>query len=1069
MIDFRFALASKKYCSANCRSRIVLLLALFFTTLISLNAQNAESENPSAADLERSAADLSVLWDKAALQSAIEKYQQSALKRTKVGDFSQASSDLLDAGRLFLILGENDSALKVFRESGRIAGAQKLNAEKSKAESSLALVFQKTGNLVKSKNHLDNAQALNLLTDDKSARALFFFASAEYLSLQRQNQAALNDYEHSLELWQELGEQRRYGEVCIYTAYAFFAEGNLTQALESTNQAEKTLTEIGNRRGIALSQIAAGHILSSSNQKQAALDSYSKAGKNFPADLDLLEKGALLNGIGAIYEFYQDFESSLNNRLQALKVFRDDSYLDGQLATMHSIIGLCFQLKRTADAERYIREAEQLSKILNDKYYITLIYRVIGDNYFELEQYDKAKSFYFRALSNRSGLGAQTNYVLIHHKLGRIYFYSGNTKLAEKHLTMSLAESLRLKNYFVQAENYYYLAQLAEKLNNQEKSLEFVQKSIEISDLLNSDVLNNKLKQTFFSSIYERYTFYIKSLMRDQNHRFAGAASIKALQTAEKSRSRSMLENLSLSDADLTKDGDAETIKREQEIRVSLNADADKLTDLLSNDAAESETGKLDGEINELNVELENIKAKLKQNSPIYSSIKNPAPFDVAEFQRNILDENSLLLEFSFGQDESYLWLVGKNSVESFVLPPREQIETRIEKLRTLIESRGQTEGETIEDHQARLAAADGEFTAESKALSRDLFGQIADKISGKRLIVVPDGKLHYFPISALPLPNSDSGEPILLTNETVYEPSAATLSMLTQIKRKNSGATKNLLVFSDPIFSADDSRIIGNTAQTPGETAAGRADNFRFAESLTSLMRLNGSKAEADSIVEIVGASGAQMLTGAQATRENALDAKTGDYKIIHFATHGLIKEDRPELSGIVLSQFDASGSSQNGVVRLQDIYAMNLNADLVVLSACSTGIGKEVKGEGLMSLNNAFLQSGAKTVVSSLWEVDDEATRELMKNFYGEMAAGDTPTPESLRRAQIKLRHNPQFQSPFYWAAFTAQGDFQNAPKISGGFRWRLYGLPMIGLLLGGIYAFRRRLFDRKIVGEG
>jgi CHAT domain-containing protein len=501
-----------------------------------------------------------------------------------------------------------------------------------------------------------------------------------------------------------------------------------------------------------------------------------------------------------------------------------------------------------------------------------------------------------------------------------------------------------------------------------------------------------------------------------------------------------------------------------------LNSKADKLTDLLSSKAEKTETEKLDNEINELEHELGEIKATLKQNSPIYSAIKNPAPFDAAKFQTNILDENSLLLEFSFGKEESYLWLVGKTEIESYVLPSREQIESHIEKLRELIDSRKILEGETTENYQARIAHDETEFEQEAQVFSNELLGQIADKIKDKRLIIVPDGKLHYFPIAALPFPNSTENQPILLTNETIYQPSAATLSLLTQIDKKPIVEPKNLLVFSDPIFSKQDPRISATSNEDQNEMSFIKKKNFRFAESLTALSRLNASREEADSIVEIVGASDSTIFTGAAATREIALDAATADYKIIHFATHGLINEERPELSGIVLSQVNENGNNQNGVVRLQDIYAMNLTADLVVLSACSTGVGKEVKGEGLMSLNNAFLQTGAKTVISSLWKVDDYATSELMKNFYRELTSGTVTTSEALRRAQIKMRQNPQYRSPFYWAAFTVQGDFQTAPKLSGSFGFWIYTFFIVPFLLSGVYAYRRRfrLFNRKFVNK-
>jgi CHAT domain-containing protein len=414
-----------------------------------------------------------------------------------------------------------------------------------------------------------------------------------------------------------------------------------------------------------------------------------------------------------------------------------------------------------------------------------------------------------------------------------------------------------------------------------------------------------------------------------------------------------MLETLTLSEANFTKNANPETLLLEKEIRILLNAKADKLTDLLTQKADQTEIEKVSNEIKELEHELDDIKAELKQNSPVYSAVKNPDPFNLAEFQNKVLDENSLLLEFSFGNEESYLWLVGKNEINLYFLPPREQIENRIEKLAELLTSRKMRENESIEEYRARINEAEKSYWQEAQILSRELFGQFAEKLSDKRLIIVSDGKLHFFPVSALPFPNSNTNEPILLKNEVVYEPSASMLLLLAKNGIRSPENLKNLLVFTDPVFKTDDSRLPAelNSDKTSNNEnpAANSVDSLRFVESLNSLPRLTASKEEGDSIVQIVGASKTDIFSGFSANRQQFLNANLSNYKIIHLATHGLVNEERPELSGIILSRFDETGQKLDEFVRLQDIYALNLNADLVVLSACDTGIGKELNHSAL------------------------------------------------------------------------------------------------------------------------
>jgi CHAT domain-containing protein len=312
--------------------------------------------------------------------------------------------------------------------------------------------------------------------------------------------------------------------------------------------------------------------------------------------------------------------------------------------------------------------------------------------------------------------------------------------------------------------------------------------------------------------------------------------------------------------------------------------------------------------------------------------------------------------------------------------------------------------------------------------------GPVADLIPGKRLIVVADGKLNYLPLAALPFPNAVDRRPILQTNEIDYEPSAAVLLFSTKRARPEPQSPRDLLVFSDPVYSNDDPRIspeaIGKFTEAAKTEEAGQE---RGVDTLEGLFRLPASFEEGETIAEIIGRSHSKVLSGFAANRDSATSADMGHFKVVHFATHGLIDDNRPELSGLVLSRFDETGHPRSEMIRLQDIYGMALRSDLVVLSACKTGVGKEIRGEGLMSLNVAFLQAGAKSVVSSLWKVDDRATHVLMEQFYRNMAEKNLTTADALRQAQLEMSEDPRYSSPFYWAAFVIHGDFRGTPGFS------------------------------------
>jgi CHAT domain-containing protein len=147
----------------------------------------------------------------------------------------------------------------------------------------------------------------------------------------------------------------------------------------------------------------------------------------------------------------------------------------------------------------------------------------------------------------------------------------------------------------------------------------------------------------------------------------------------------------------------------------------------------------------------------------------------------------------------------------------------------------------------------------------------------------------------------------------------------------------------------------------------------------------------------------------------------------MVHFATHGCVNEDQPQLSGLVLSLFDDKGNPTDGFLRLHDIYNLNLPAELVVLSACQTGLGKDVKGEGLVGLTRGFMYAGAKRVAVSLWRVNDVATSKLMEKYYQQMLDKGLNPVAALRAAQIEMWQTEQWKAPYYWAAFVVQGEWR------------------------------------------
>ena len=293
--------------------------------------------------------------------------------------------------------------------------------------------------------------------------------------------------------------------------------------------------------------------------------------------------------------------------------------------------------------------------------------------------------------------------------------------------------------------------------------------------------------------------------------------------------------------------------------------------------------------------------------------------------------------------------------------------------------------------------------------------------------MIVADGVLQYLPFSALTL--SDDGHPLIVDHEIVTLPSASVLAVLREEFEQRRPASKLLAVLADPVFSANDSRLTQGTkaAEPANHSSATDVQRSAIESGLGGLTRLRFSRQEAEEITRLAGDKRNLKALDFSASRSLVTKAALADYRIVHFATHGLINNQNPDLSGVVLSLVDEQGKPQNGFLRLYDIYNLKLDADLVVLSACQTALGKEIKGEGLVGLTRGFMYAGAPRVVASLWRIDDRATADIMKRFYESMLKDGMRPAAALRAAQISMSQDKRWHSPHYWAAFTLQGEWR------------------------------------------
>lgn len=393
---------------------------------------------------------------------------------------------------------------------------------------------------------------------------------------------------------------------------------------------------------------------------------------------------------------------------------------------------------------------------------------------------------------------------------------------------------------------------------------------------------------------------------------------------------------------------------------------------------------------------------------------------NVRQIQSEVLDRDTTLLEFMLGDERSFLWAVTPTSVASFELPARGIIEAEARRVLSL----ASRSDEIVAGGAAELAA---------RNLARMLLGQVAGQLGDRRLAIVADGALQYVPFGALPAPDRPD-MPLIASHAIVMLPSASALWMERRLVAGRTPAHRLVAILADPVFSQDDPRVAspsvaGRPPRPANQTSGAQITDGSARSGSSALFRLPYSRLEAEAIAALAPKGESLLATGFDASRDLVTSGRLAGYRILHFATHGMLDAEQPELSGLVLSQVDRRGRMTNGFLDAQEVSGLSLPADLVVLSACQTALGK-AHGEGVMGPVSAFMDAGASRVIAGLWEVNDRATADLLGSFYRVLLHEGMAPAAALRQAEMRLRLQPQYRSPFYWGSFVLYGDWRSLP---------------------------------------
>ena len=882
----------------------------------------------------------------------------------------------------------------------------------------LAVIHQRLGRAQPMLDLLHEALPLFVSLEDRAREAdVLTYIGLALLKLGRYREA-IDFYQRSLEIRRARND--RWGDA-ITAQNLCLVHLHLSEWREAIRCYEKLLPlleEVGEPDAEAYNGL--GGAYSGLGEPEKARELYSDSLKKRRALNDWIEAAKVLNNLAVLAVDQDDLGRALDYYGQSLEAVRKVGDREWGARLLSNLGGAYLDVGEPRRALDLLNEALPIRQEVRDQRGLVATLLLLGLAHERLEDVPAALKRYEEALQIARDMEDQAGEAFALGQLGQGHLKAGNLDRALEHLTKAaelhrsragrasvlqrigetearlgqrekalktLGEALALRRESAdpgaQAETLVSLAKVERGLGRLQDAVAHAEEAVGFVESARITVADPGLRASLLASRRHAFDLAI-SLRMDLGHAEA------ALALSERARARSLLDLLREARSEIRDGISPELREREASLAYQLGRNARALR----GSPSDERRVQLQREQAELLAAADRLDDQIRRSNPRYAALDQP-PLDAAAI-RGLLDSGTVLLEYTLGEERSFLWLVTPDQVESFELPGRAEIEAAARRSYQDLSKRDESDAEA------------------HKELSRLLFGKVAGRLHCRRLVIVADGALQYIPFGVLPDPEDPSGSlPLVAGHEIVSLPSASVLDIQRRVLASRPRAEKAVAILADPVFTSWDRRL-------PKPEAPRSSSSERF-------QRLAATEREARAIADLLPPDQVFLGLGTRASRATALSGALAGHRIVHFATHGEIDPEIPRLSFLALSMFDEKVQPQEGHLRLSDVYNLELDAELVVLSGCKTALGREIRGEGLMGLTQGFFYAGAERVMASLWLVEDRATAELMSRFYRAMLKEGLTPAAALRAAQLSVRSDPRWQDPFYWAPFVLQGDWR------------------------------------------
>jgi CHAT domain-containing protein/tetratricopeptide (TPR) repeat protein len=833
-------------------------------------------------------------------------------------------------------------------------------------------------------------------------------------------QRAVGQFLAAEDLWSQAGDKERQADA-LTMSIATLSDpptGQWEEILRGGERLAKLRRKLGDRESEARAFVYIGSAHEGLSQPHDAEKDFRTALKlteaRFPksAALAMRKLGVLLaqehetnDALKYLEKSFQIFENGtdLRERWNALEA----------LGRTHALLG---------DSERaldYLQKSVRLAEGLQSKDLLSRSYTRIGDTYLANKQLKDSEFFYNRALLMRRVVGNPRGEAVVLGDISLVYREQGRFRDALK-LQQDALNVYRQVNDFaaqttalcnlglifldmqdpIQASqnfercgelasaqqdregeiNSFYGEALAQRdRNNSDLARLAVERAIKVIEEVGPRTLREGVKNDFVQARIYSYELLIDLLVGTPPGRPSEGAKRRAFEASESDRWRTLLESLGRDRqrVSLLKPGDASLVAEVARLTAKLERTDEEIRRIGDRSPQGERLKKDQGRIIR---SLRIVQGRLGS-----SQVERPEPISLSEAQQ-LLDRDTAVLEYFLGKSRSFLFFLTSSNLEVFVLPERSKLETACEQYHLLIS-------------ESQIGSSATRATAAGYSLREMLLGQVSDRLTSKmRLIIVPDGAIHKVPFVALPA--TSQGEMsrgfLVETHEISYIPSLSVLRALRSKVSRRAPAPRAIAVIAAPSLGTD-------------------------------YEVLRDSRREGEAVLSLAPAAKSLGVFGGKASRAFVLSGELKHYRYILFSTHGEDHPEQSELSSLALSGRGLDGKQRSDHLWLQDIKGLELPADLVVLSACRTALGKRVPGEGYVGLPQGFLSAGAARAVVSLWNVNESSAADLtVRLFHGVLKESLTPS-QALRAAQLWMLNRKEWKAPYYWAGFDLYGEWR------------------------------------------